>query len=390
MSKTAVLLLSCILLLCPAAGWAQCYEDAYRTSREGTAGLRLGAGAAWSFGSSFENVGSGNWNLAQPFGTAGLVYNFHPWIRMGLDYSYTQFARTQYLSNPDPAVYRNLKTRFHAASLTAELNFLGLGKPAGKGRWGLYLGAGAGYLWGLQNQYALTVSNEMDADALKQTVHFGGHNEPLTYGALFIPVTLSLEYAVLPQVSVSLGGGFRFLPVQKEFAPRYQAYAQAGLVFNIGPRKRYARTCAAPVAPYVPVHDTVYVEKPVEKVVEKIVEVPVKGAFEDVALPYVTFVRGSSVLDEKANAAALATLSSVLKLNPDWTLDIQAWTDHTGTDEINAPLSEARAEALKAYLVGQGVDVGRIRSVKGMGKAIAEGEEALSAHARRAEVILEK
>ena len=36
-------------------------------------------------------------------------------------------------------------------------------------------------------------------------------------------------------------------------------------------------------------------------------------------------------------------------------VDIRGYTDHTGTDRINLPLSLKRAEALKSYLTGKGI-----------------------------------
>ena len=65
-------------------------------------------------------------------------------------------------------------------------------------------------------------------------------------------------------------------------------------------------------------------------------------------------------------------------------------TDHTGTDEINAPLSIRRAEALRDYLVGQGIDASRIVTVEGRGKSLLCGEDAYSVMARRAEAVLRK
>ncbi|MFR4038650.1 MAG: OmpA family protein [Butyricimonas faecalis] len=37
-------------------------------------------------------------------------------------------------------------------------------------------------------------------------------------------------------------------------------------------------------------------------------------------------------------------------------VDIRGYTDHTGTDRVNLPLSLKRAEALKVYLIGKHFD----------------------------------
>jgi outer membrane protein OmpA-like peptidoglycan-associated protein len=288
-------------------------------------------------------------------------------------------------------VYRDFKTRFHGASLTGEFDLVELlGRGKGPGRVGLWLGTGLGFLFSQGNTWNVSVSNAISVD--KQTIRVGGHNEAHKYNAPFIPVTLSLEYAFLPQVALSIGGGYRFVPGKTELAPRHQAYAKAGLVFNLTGKRYRAKQSRLAVDPgYIaPIHDTVYVEKIVEKPVEKRIEVPVSASITDEMLPYVTFERGSATLDAQVNASALSTLVSLLKANPSARFDILGWTDHTGNDGINMPLSQSRAEALRDYLIGQGIDGSRIGSVEGRGKSLLTGEEAFSVIARKAEAVLIK
>ena len=402
MNKKTPLLLVLLLLLSTAAGLRA--QDPYRDARTGTLGLRIDGGTSWSFGSSFENIGANEANLIQPYLGAGLLYNIRPWVRLGADYSFTQMVREQLFSSlpalsgtgimagsAEGSIYRDFKTRYHGASLTGEFDLVELlGRGRGPGRFGLWLGTGLGCLFSQGNTWDIIVSNVIGAD--KQVVRFGGHNEPHDYNALFIPVTLSLEYAFLPQVALSVGGGYRFLPGKQDLAPKSQAYAKVGLVFNLTGKRYRAKQSRPVVDPgyAAPIHDTVYVEKIVEKPVEKLVEVPAQNEVTDDMLPFVTFVRGSSVLDESVNASALSSLVSVLKANPSVRFDILGWTDHTGTDEINAPLSTRRAEALRNYLVGQGIDASRIVTVEGRGKSLLTGEEAFSAIARKAQAVIVK
>ena len=402
-TKNKFPLLLVLLLLLPAAGGLRA-QDPYRDARTGTVGLRLDGGASWAFGSSFENVGANQINLLQPYAGAGLLVNIKPWVRIGADYSYTRMIREQLFTSLQPltgtgvvtgsaegTVYRDFKTRFHGASLTGEFDLVELlGRGKGPGRVGLWLGTGLGFLFSQGNTWNVSVSNAISVD--KQTIRVGGHNEAHSYNAPFIPVTLSLEYAFLPQVALSIGGGYRFVPGKTELAPRHQAYAKAGLVFNLTGKRYRAKQSRLAVDPgYIaPIHDTVYVEKIVEKPVEKRIEVPVSASITDEMLPYVTFERGSATLDAQVNASALSTLVSLLKANPSARFDILGWTDHTGNDGINMPLSQSRAEALRDYLIGQGIDGSRIGSVEGRGKSLLTGEEAFSVIARKAEVVLTK
>ena len=80
-----------------------------------------------------------------------------------------------------------------------------------------------------------------------------------------------------------------------------------------------------------------------------------------------------------------------LKDNPDTKVVIEGHTDSVGGDAYNKKLSERRAEAVKRYLVRQGIDAGRIRTVGyGKTKPVADnGTEEGRAKNRRAEVVVE-
>ena len=403
--KKTLSVLMVLLLLIPVAGLrAQDPDSHFKDARTGTVGLRIAGGASEMFGSPFENVKADNRNLIQPFGEAGLFVNIKPWVRIGADYSYTRMLREQFYTSLEQIVgtgilpgsvggtlYSDFKTNFHGASLTGEFDLVEIlsgGKSSGK--LALWLGTGAGYLFANGNTWSMNVYNLMKTDNT-QTIHFGWNNDPHKYNTLFIPARLSLEYAFLPQVALSVGGEYRYLPMKNDLAPRHMAMAKVGLVFNLTTKNNPAsRRYPSPIVE--PIRETVYVDKPVEKIVEKIVEVPVRAnlELEDAMLPYVTFVRGSAVLDEDVNAPALAALVSVLKADLDARFDILGWTDHKGTDKINDPLSEKRAQALRDYLVSHGIDASRIVNVEGHGNYPISGEARFSVIARRAEAKLRK
>lgn len=63
----------------------------------------------------------------------------------------------------------------------------------------------------------------------------------------------------------------------------------------------------------------------------------------------------------------LAKFSSVLKNNSTCSVDIQGYTDSTGNDGINLPLSQKRAEAVSTYLKSCGVSSTQISNVTGFG-----------------------
>jgi lipid-binding SYLF domain-containing protein len=65
---------------------------------------------------------------------------------------------------------------------------------------------------------------------------------------------------------------------------------------------------------------------------------------------------------------ALSQVAQTLKDNPAWRVRIEGFTDNVGRPDTNAKLSEQRAEAVKTWLVGHGIDAARL-ATKGYGAA---------------------
>jgi outer membrane protein OmpA-like peptidoglycan-associated protein len=63
----------------------------------------------------------------------------------------------------------------------------------------------------------------------------------------------------------------------------------------------------------------------------------------------------------------LAKVSGILLAHPGLMLEIEGHTDSVGGEEYNQTLSEHRAEAVRDYLVGQGIQPDTV-SAKGFGK----------------------
>lgn len=179
------------------------------------------------------------------------------------------------------------------------------------------------------------------------------------------------------------------------------AYVQAGVAFKLTGKYQTDNLMYAPTPAYVPmpvktggsepvviekiVHDTVTVtrvervEVPVEKIVYRTVG----------TLPSIGFERGKAVVNAEKYAAELEAIVDFLQKYPDAQIDIYGWADHTGGDSINANITTQRAEALRDYLVGQGIATSRIVRVEGCGKDMSlTGEDALSVKARRAQPVL--
>ena len=110
----------------------------------------------------------------------------------------------------------------------------------------------------------------------------------------------------------------------------------------------------------------------------------VKATFDSGLL----FASSKAVLSS-ASKNDLAKFAQVLKNNSDCEVAIQGYTDATGSDAVNVPLSENRAKAVYNYLSSCGVSASQVKSVQGLGSSNPVVDtKAACAQNRRVEVYL--
>jgi outer membrane protein OmpA-like peptidoglycan-associated protein len=108
-----------------------------------------------------------------------------------------------------------------------------------------------------------------------------------------------------------------------------------------------------------------------------------------VTMADVLFASGKYELSQDANLK-LARLSGVILAHPGLKLRIEGYTDSTGSEDFNLKLSGQRADAVRAFLVGQGLQPGDVTSA-GMGPAnpVASNDSAVGRQQnRRVEIIV--
>lgn len=88
----------------------------------------------------------------------------------------------------------------------------------------------------------------------------------------------------------------------------------------------------------------------------------------------VTFNSGILFATNKADLTLtskneLDNLVNIMKQNSDVSIDVQGYTDNTGNDAINNPLSLKRAQSVANYLTENGVQYAQMKNVKGFGSS---------------------
>ena len=103
----------------------------------------------------------------------------------------------------------------------------------------------------------------------------------------------------------------------------------------------------------------------------------------------VLFSSGQWVLLPAARAA-LDNVADALKAQPDRKITVEGYTDSQGTQASNLVLSQARAEAVRKYLVSRGVAEEKIRATGfGAESPLAPNDTAEGrANNRRVEIVL--
>jgi outer membrane protein OmpA-like peptidoglycan-associated protein len=87
----------------------------------------------------------------------------------------------------------------------------------------------------------------------------------------------------------------------------------------------------------------------------------------------------------------LNNLANIMKQNSDVSIDVRGYTDSTGSDAINQPLSVNRAQSVANYLTQNGVKYSQMKNVNGYGSSnpVASNETAAGRQQnRRVEIYM--
>ncbi len=117
-------------------------------------------------------------------------------------------------------------------------------------------------------------------------------------------------------------------------------------------------------------------------------QVPISGLGRKLIIENLLFATGSSMLRD--TVPELDLVAQFMHKKPDIALIVEGHTDSVGSDQLNQALSQKRANAVKVYLVSQGINSNRIQT-KGYGerKPIASNDtEEGKRRNRRTELVI--
>lgn len=219
------------------------------------------AGATTSHGIGISNVNAAPWTSVSPEIGAGVSFNIRPWIRLGLNYDFSKYARElrfnklQPLDTPagdgtidtdgthagdlsgdfsgeiipdidgTPAgdrhllektgglAYTKMWTHYHATDLTLEFNVMEIWKNRTDKRFNLYAVAGFGWLFAKGNTYNIAMGNERWKEKYKETtdIWLKAENTRHNYNTGYVPMLVSAEFDVNPIVTLGLQGNYKRL-----------------------------------------------------------------------------------------------------------------------------------------------------------------------------------
>ncbi|MCR5465057.1 MAG: OmpA family protein [Bacteroidales bacterium] len=102
----------------------------------------------------------------------------------------------------------------------------------------------------------------------------------------------------------------------------------------------------------------------------------------------ITFDTGKATIKPES-MVEIVRVAKLMQEKPELSFEVQGHCDNTGSDSVNDPLSQKRAESIVAALVGQGISKDRLTAVgKGSHEPVADnGTDEGRAKNRRVEFV---
>lgn len=386
---------------------AQTYNDSVRTR---TWSVYMQGGFSGYHGVRSELFDNSRKVLSPDF-DLGVKYNIRPWVRLGANAGYTMLKATgkhilsvvttddNFMIDNRPGTLEVKSDRLQnrngahllGLDINADFNILQIW-PKRKAQWlNLYAGAGVGYMHGWNRNSQTWSYNERGTAIGDAYNHLYTHSYMKStegkkqFNALYIPLSLSLEFDVLRQLTVGVIGQYKCLPTKAEFTPKGIYSAGVVVRYNFVKSKNklrrnqvadlYSRLDAARVdcadekdaLQRQSVQQAQQLRGQVDELKRQLGEASrLAGKKKEEASAVIYFENNSYELSAEDDEK-LRTLAGQLKADSEKKIMLIGSANAVGSKSLNRKLSSRRVEAVKQILLDQGVDEARFKTQVSLG-----------------------
>ena len=262
--------------------------------------------------------------------------------------------------------YANLKSHVRMGQYGARLNInlLGLFHQTANSRWDLAVSP---------HIYAVTTKADIQTIADDAKVMKGSTNWHLGYGA-----DLQVGYQLTSCLKLGIYSGLTRLTGERmdgmpEHLHKNNFVWESGVRLGINLSKRKNKVAETPSVPQKEVlqqevlqqeptsSENVNLKETVDKAETKVVEQDIKESAK-VTFPVIYFTFNSIDIQQNEETK-LNVILKTLKENPNMKVTVTGWCDTKGSVAVNKRISRQRAEAVKTWLVKNGIEANRITAI---------------------------
>lgn len=262
--------------------------------------------------------------------------------------------------------YANLKSHVRMGQYGARLNvnLLGLFHQTANSRWNLAVSP---------HIYAVTTKADIQTIADDAKVMKGSTNWHLGYGA-----DLEVGYQLTSCLKLGIYSGLTRLTGERmdgmpEHLHKNNFVWESGVRLGINLSKKKNKVAETPSVPQKEVpqkevlqqeptsSENVNQKETVDKAETRVVEQDIKESAK-VTFPVIYFTFNSIDIQQNEETKLNAILKT-LKENPNMKVTVTGWSDTKGSVAVNKRISRQRAEAVKTWLVKNGIEANRITAI---------------------------
>ena len=257
--------------------------------------------------------------------------------------------------------YANLKSHVRMGQYGARvnINLLGLFHQTANSRWDLAVAP---------HIYAVTTKADIHTIADEAKVMKGSTNWHLGYGA-----DLQVGYQLTSCLKLGIYSGLTRLTGERmdgmpEHLHKNNFVWESGVRLGINLSKKRNKVAETPSVPQKEVlqqeptsSEEVNLKETVDKAETKVAEQDIKESAK-VTFPVIYFTFNSIDIQQNEETK-LNDILKTLKENPNMKVTVTGWCDTKGSVAVNKRISRQRAEAVKTWLVKNGIEASRITAI---------------------------